>query len=105
MSLLKIKSTAVVSQQVIIAAAVINAANVLGLPVDMLITSGNDSKHKVGSLHYKDRALDFRTHHLSPDHKHKLVAEVKRRLGVAYDVILEDENGSNEHVHVEYDLK
>ena len=40
-------------------AAVAKAAATLGLPKPV-ITSGNDSSHKQGSLHFKDRALDFR---------------------------------------------
>jgi hypothetical protein len=57
----------------------------------------------VGSLHYKDRALDFRTKHLSAADKEALVTAVKRRLGTDYDVILENAGGTNEHLHVEYD--
>jgi hypothetical protein len=105
MALLKIKSTAVVPKVCVIAAAVINAANILRLKQDMLITSGNDGTHMVGSLHYKDRALDFRTKHLRIADKKALVTAVKRRLGKGYDVILEDAGGANEHLHVEHDPK
>ena len=105
MALLKIQSSVQVSQQVIIAAATINAANVLKIPVDMLITSGNDKVHARGSKHYKNEALDFRTKHLTTESKHALVAAVKARLGRSYDVILEDEGGANEHLHIEYDPK
>jgi hypothetical protein len=105
MALLKFKNTVIVPRTTIIAAAVVNAANVLALPVDMLVTSGNDSKHMKGSKHYKDEALDFRTKHLSKAAKHALVAEVKKRLGSAFDVILEDEGNVGEHMHVEYDPK
>jgi hypothetical protein len=103
MSLLKIKSTAVVPKVCVIAAAVINAANTLRLKQDMLITSGSEGIHMVGSLHYKDGALDFRTKHLSIPDKKALVTALKRRLGKNYDVILEDAGGTNEHLHVEYD--
>jgi hypothetical protein len=103
MALLKIKSTVVVPKVVVIAAAVINAANTLRLKQDMVITSGSEGTHMVGSLHYKDRALDFRTKHLSPAEKNTLVKAVKRRLGTDYDVILENADGTNEHLHVEYD--
>jgi len=105
MSLIKIKNTAVVPQSLIIACAVVNAANVLRLPADMLVTSGNDSRHRPGSKHYVDAALDFRTKHLTRDDKHKLVAAVKARLGRSYDVILEGEGTVNEHLHVEFDGK
>lgn len=104
MSLIKLKPTVKVPKVVIIACALSNAAEILSLP-DMLITSGNDSKHKTGSKHYSDEALDFRTKHLTKDQKHKLVAEVKRRLGKDYDVILESEGKVNEHLHIEWDPK
>src|SRR3990167_6654695 len=102
MSLLKVAPSVVVSRQVIIAAAVVNAANQLGLTVDMRITSGSDGEHKSDSLHYQNRALDFRTKHLDSNNKHLLAAAVKSRLGKDYDVILEDEDGPNEHLHVEH---
>ena len=103
MSLLKIKAGVLVSQQVIIAAGVINAAQTMDFPMDTVITSGRDGTHKAGSLHYRDRALDFRTKTLAPADKRRLVAAVKKRLGPAYDVILEGEGTANEHLHVEWD--
>lgn len=101
MAYIRLKDTVVVPKVVIIACAVVNAANALELP-DMLVTSGNDSAHMAGSRHYRDQALDFRTHHLTKTQKHALMDEVRRRLGVVYDVILESENGPNEHLHIEY---
>lgn len=71
--------------------------------LNMLVTSGNDSRHRDGSAHYKDGALDFRTKHLTPAEKHWLRDKVAERLGPLYDVILEDEGGPNEHLHVERD--
>ena len=103
MALLKFKSTVVVPKVCIIAAGVINAANQIGITVDIVVTSGNDSKHKLGSLHYRDRALDFRTKTLTPDEKHLLVEAVRSRLGSDYDVILESEGQSQEHLHCEFD--
>jgi hypothetical protein len=103
MALLKIKNTVVVPKVVVIAAAVVNAANILGLKQDMLITSGSDGVHMPGSLHYLDRALDFRTKHLSLAGKRALVTSVKKRLGKNYDVILENAGGMNEHLHIEHD--
>ena len=99
MALIKLKSTVVVPKVVVICCAVVNAANVLGLP-DMLVTSGNDSEHMPGSKHYEDKALDFRTRHLLPFDKTALAAEVRRRLGPDYDVVLEAD-----HLHVEHDVK
>lgn len=103
MAFLKFKSGVVVSRQVILAAGIINAANQLGLIDDITITSGNDSTHMKGSKHYSDEALDVRTKTLTTDQKHLLKDTVKARLGPGYDVVLESEGGSNEHLHVEYD--
>lgn len=102
MALIKLKSTVRTPKVVVIVCAVVNTANILGLP-DMLVTSGNDSKHKKGSKHYSDEALDFRTKHLTSEQKHKLVLMVRTRLGKDYDVILEFENKADEHVHIEFD--
>lgn len=101
MALIKLKPSVKVPKVVIIACAAINAANVLELD-DMLVTSGNDSKHMDGSKHYEDKALDFRTKHLTKTAKHALLKEVKKRLGAGYDVILESEGKTNEHLHVEW---
>lgn len=93
------------SKQAIIAAALINAANELGLSVNMLVTSGNDGLHMRESAHYRNEALDFRTKHLTTAQKHELVAILRRRLGAHYDVILESEGLENEHGHAEHDPK
>lgn len=103
MSLLKIQAGVIVSKQVVIAAGVVNAATQIGLKAEMLITSGRDGKHKDGSLHYYDRALDFRTKHLTDRQKTALAATVAKRLGPDYDVILESRGKANEHLHVEHD--
>jgi hypothetical protein len=102
-SLLRFKAGVVVPKVTIIAAALVNAANQLGLTKDMVVTSGNDSQHKIGSLHYSDCALDFRTKHLTSVEKRQLLTALKRRLGPAYQVLLEDEGLRNEHGHAEYD--
>ena len=103
MALIKFKSTVKVPKVVIIACAIINAANTLGLTHDIVVTSGNDSKHKVGSKHYSDEALDIRTKNIAEPHK--FASTIRRRLGPDYDVILEDEEGPNEHLHCEFDPK
>lgn len=100
---LKFKSTVNVPKSVIIAVAFINACNAIDVDGEMFITSGNDSAHMKGSKHYSDEALDFRTKTLTAAQKSLLVAEVKKRLGLSYDVVFEDANGVNEHLHIEYD--
>lgn len=68
------------------------------------VTSANDSKHGTDSLHYQGRALDFRTKDFAGD-KQALLAELKEALGENYDVVLEDADGPNQHIHVEYQPK
>lgn len=102
MALIRIKPGVEVSQQVVIACAVVNAATTLLLP-DMVITSGREGTHQAGSFHYQDRALDIRTKHLTRAQKLNLVDAVAARLGSEYDVILEALGKTNEHLHVEYD--
>ena len=97
MSLLKFIPTVVISKQAVIAAAAVNAKTVLGLPSNTLVTSGNDSVHMEGSLHYQDRALDFRTRDLTRDEVTQWAGEIERRLGPDYDVVIE-----SDHLHVEY---
>lgn len=69
------------------------------------ITSANDGKHGEGSLHSKDglcRALDFRTHDYRGGDVDKLAYEIQQALGDEFDVVVEDLNGPNEHIHVEH---
>jgi LysM domain/Cell Wall Hydrolase len=83
--------------------AVAEAARRLGLPTPV-ITSGNDSRHRDGSLHYENRALDFRGNNISVAQGIALQNEVRRILGPQYDVIFETfSNRSNNHLHVEFD--
>jgi len=69
-----------------------------------VVTSGNDSTHKVGSKHYEGKALDFRTKNLGL--ASQLVQAVKVKLNpLGYDVLHESIGTPNEHMHVEYDPK
>jgi len=67
---------------------------------ECVITSGNDGKHMDTSLHYKGLALDFRTWHIKPDSLVKMAADVRAKLGLDYDVVIE-----TDHLHVEFDPK
>jgi NADPH:quinone reductase-like Zn-dependent oxidoreductase len=102
-SFLKFKHSVRVPKSLIIAAAAINAANQMGLEVEIWVTSGNDSVHMQKSKHYTDDALDFRTKHLTTEQKHLWLATIKKRLGKGYDVILEHEGDGNEHLHIEFE--
>lgn len=68
--------------------------------VPCVITSGSDGKHVPNSLHYKGKALDFRTNNLRPEQVHPVFLALKEALGAQYDTVLE-----SDHVHCEYDPK
>lgn len=84
-------------------AAVAKAARDLNLP-RRVITSGNDSKHSKNSLHFANRALDFRGNDLTIAQGNALDSAVSAILGPKYDVIFETfKDESNNHLHVEFD--
>ena len=80
-------------------AAVVNVGMMLGLP-EVVITSGTDSVHKVGSLHYTGNALDIRTFIYRPEMVGRIIGSLQVWLGNDYEVILE-----KDHIHIEYDPK
>ncbi len=84
--------------------AVAQAARRLGLPTPV-ITSGNDSSHMNGSLHYENQALDFRGNNITDAQGRALEREVRAMLGSQYDVHFEifNDRPSNDHLHVEFD--
>jgi hypothetical protein len=85
--------------------AVADSARQLGLP-QPVITSGNDSRHMPGSLHFKNQALDFRGNNVKVSVGRTLGAAVGAKLGRDYDVVFEVfENPTNNHLHVEFDPK
>ena len=83
--------------------AVAEVAKALGLPKPV-ITSGNDSGHKQGSLHFKNRALDFRGNNISIAQGKTFAGEVLKVVGSDYDVLFETfADKANNHLHVEFD--
>ena len=64
------------------------------------ITSGTDGKHSSGSKHYIGAAIDLRTMNLTNDQIQFAATELKERLGVEYDVVVE-----GDHLHLEHDPK
>ena len=87
-------------------AAIANVAQGLDEPVDVLITSGNDSVHMAKSKHYSYEALDIRSKNFpSAVAKRAFMAAVLKRLGSGYQMILEMEGKANEHFHLELDPK
>ena len=76
------------------------------------ITSANDGEHKPGSLHYLNRAVDLRTHDLTPKETWQFFIALRERLvPEGFDVVLEPypqqdtPRDRNEHLHIEYDPK
>jgi len=65
---------------------------------ELVITSGLDSTHSAGSLHYYGLAIDCRTRYFQKN-KHRLIArDLKQLLADNFDVVLH-----NDHIHIEYD--
>lgn len=58
---------------------------------DMVITSALDGKHYAGC------AVDLRTNYFTKSTAIKVRDEIKERLGIDFDVILE-----SDHLHIEY---
>jgi hypothetical protein len=68
---------------------------------ELVITSGDDGAHKVGSLHYEGLAVDLRWPETLPvELREQLAVRVRVALGPHYDVIPEPT-----HLHIEYDPK
>ena len=72
---------------------------------DCIITSMTEGEHSSTTLHHKGLAVDLRSHHLSQTDKLGLVDDLRDLLPPYYEVYLEDVNGPNEHIHIEYDWK
>ena len=70
-----------------------------------VITSANDSTHGANSLHYKGKALDFRTKHIAAMDKAKVVEAIRSVLGDQFDVVFESVGLPQEHLHCEHDPK
>ena len=70
----------------------------------LLITSCRDGKHGPNSYHGKGLAVDLRTRGtgLPTQLRDDLV---KRLSPLGFDIVLEDQGGPNEHIHMEFDLK
>jgi conjugal transfer mating pair stabilization protein TraG len=74
--------------------------------VDLVITAGNDGKHKRDSEHYGGRGLDCRTWNLPKPEVDApaIVKAAQDALGVDYVVIYETfpDNPNNNHIHMHY---
>jgi hypothetical protein len=65
---------------------------------ELTITSASEGHHGPRSLHYKGRALDFRTRTVPLSQRQKILKSVKAKLGPDFDVVLE-----KDHLHLELD--
>jgi hypothetical protein len=72
-----------------------------------VVTSGNDRKHKAGSKHYSNEAIDLRCNNLSDAQCEAIAQSLQSRIGPDYYVDFEKfpKNPSNDHIHVEHDPK
>lgn len=72
-----------------------------------VITSGNDGKHREGSRHYSNHALDFRGNNVDAATAEEIRRRLQEHAGADYDVIYETfpNDPSRNHFHVEYDPK
>ena len=72
---------------------------------EAVITSCNDGVHGYTSLHYSGNGIDLRAKHFT--NPRDVLKACKDALGnsVDFDIILEDEGGTNEHFHLEAQTK
>lgn len=103
MSILVIAEHVDVPRSLVIAAAVINAANVLEILQSMHVLHGRDDGLLPDRKHLADEALDFRTDHLRPADKPQLQRVIGTQLGADYRITLEEAGERGEHLHIEYD--
>lgn len=73
--------------------------------VTPVITSGNDSRHGVNSLHFSDLAIDMRANNISDELAAQIASDLRDRLGDDFDIVFESfpKNPSNDHIHIEFD--
>ena len=67
---------------------------------ELTITSVTDSKHGRGSLHYVGLAFDVRTWDFTEEEAQKVVDDLKQKLSIQFDVVLE-----KDHIHIEFQPK
>lgn len=66
--------------------------------LECVVTSGSEGRHMPKSLHYSGNALDFRILNVPPGMRDSLFSDIRSRLGVQFDVVVE-----KDHLHVEFD--
>jgi len=72
---------------------------------EAVITSTCGGDHRPDSFHYVNLAEDYRGPMVHPDKFDDIVRDIKRALGIDYDVIGNKRVGRFGYIHVEYDPK
>lgn len=69
---------------------------------ELTITSCNDSVHLPNSQHYKDMAIDIRSHNfVDLTAKENFITMLQGGLGPKFLVLFESVGTDNEHIHVQ----
>ncbi len=72
---------------------------------ELVITAGDDSEHMPGSLHYLGLAFDCRTNNLRSIDIPVVLAGLRSKLTLQYDVVDETNKPGAPHIHIEFDPK
>jgi hypothetical protein len=83
------------------------AARPVEVGAEATITSWGDSVHGANSYHKRNgRAVDVRSKGIPRALISQFVVDLNRRIGaLGFDVVLEDLDGINEHIHIELDAR
>lgn len=74
----------------------------VGMGYEAILTSGTEGEHKIGSLHPKGLATDWRSRHIREDLKQVVLVRLQKALQKQFQVLLEK---NPEHFHIEFDPK
>ena len=64
---------------------------------ELVVTALTDGKHSATSLHYNGCAADLRTRYFEPSEVEFVAADIRERLTVDFDVVVE-----SDHIHLEF---
>ena len=79
----------------------LDAHPVEGQPADLVITSANDSRHKDGSKHYENLAVDVRSKSFADVPRELFICALAKELGAGFTVLYEGDGTPNAHIHVQ----
>jgi hypothetical protein len=72
-----------------------------GVSGNTVITSGNDGRHSLTSLHNDNSAVDARSRDVPRGVMETIVEQMRKALGIDFDVLWEKRDQPNEHLHIE----